>query len=265
MAQRNLIAMALALLLAAGLALAQQTPSVTIELRAIDPASASVVPPDTLVYGRIAYTTDAPVRLVLKPYRNGQLVEEGSFNSGSPHYAPGSGEAIAWFSFHEPQSIDEIRAAATSTDGWGEVFAESGMRQTVVWRVGAAVPAQAGWVQPLLQAPKNIVVEPPSDSAFGSALGGLALIVMQLVFLLVPASVILQIYAWRKLEGRHHQLARVSGYLMAALWLFVILTGLAGSNLSPIWLIFLSPFFVVFLLVLIARSRRARTASLPLS
>ena len=88
---------------------------------------------------------------------------------------------------------------------------------------------------------------------------------MQLVFLLVPASVILQICAWRKLEGRHHQLARVSGYLMAALWLFVILTGLAGSNLSPIWLIFLSPFFVVFLLVLIARSRRARTASLPLS
>jgi len=33
MAQRNLIAMALALLLAAGLALAQQTTSVTIELR----------------------------------------------------------------------------------------------------------------------------------------------------------------------------------------------------------------------------------------
>jgi hypothetical protein len=260
MARWNLIAAALPLLVAAGAALAQQTPSVSIELRAIDPADASVVPPNTLIYGSIAYKTDAPVRLVLEPYRNGQPVEEGSFNSGSPHYAPGSGEAIAWFSFQEPQSIDEIRAAATSTDGWGEVFAEAGMRQTIVWRAGAALPAQADWVQPLLNAPKNIVVEPPSDSVLGSALGGLALIVMQLVFLLVPVAVILQIYAWRKLEGRYHKLARVSGYLMGALWLFVILTGLAGSNLSPIWLVFLSPFFVVFLLVLIARSRSAQTA-----
>jgi hypothetical protein len=91
-------------------------------------------------------------------------VEEGSFNSGSPHYAPGSGEAIAWFSFHEPQSIGEIRAAATSTDGWGDVFAEASIRQTIVWRAGAALPAQADWVQPLMKAPKNIVVEPPSDS-----------------------------------------------------------------------------------------------------
>ena len=187
-------------------------------------------------------------------------MEEGFFNSGSPHYAPGSGEAIAWFSFHEPQSIDEIRAAATSTDGWGEVFAEASMRQTIVWRAGAALPPQADWVQTLLQAPKDVVVEPPSDPVLGSALGALALIVMQLVFLLVPVAVILQIYAWRKLEGRYHQLARVSGYLLGALWLFVILTGLAGSNLSPIWLVFLSPFFVVFLLVLIARSRSAQTA-----
>jgi hypothetical protein len=60
-----------------------------------------------------------------------------------------------------------------------------------------------------------------------------------------------------KLEGRPKQLARISGYLMAALWLFVIVTGLAGSNLSPIWLVFLSPLFVVFLMVLIARSRHA--------
>jgi hypothetical protein len=95
------------------------------------------------------------------------------------------------------------------------------------------------------------VVEPASDG------GGLALVVLQLVFLLVPLSVILQIYAWRKLEGRLKQLVRISGYLMAALWLFVIVTGLAGSNLSPIWLVFLSPLFVVFLMVFIARSRHA--------
>jgi uncharacterized membrane protein len=259
MAQRNLIALALALLLATGLALAQQTPSVTIELRAVDPANASVIPPNTPVYGHLAYTTDAPVRLVLKPYRNGRPVEEESY-SGSPRYAPGSGETVAWFSFRELQSIDEVRAVATSTD-WGKVIAEASMRRTIEWRAGARAPAKANWVEPLTKAPKDVVVETESDSAFDWLIVG----VVQLLFLLVPLSVILQIYAWRKLEGRLNQLARLSGWLMVALWLFVLLTGLAGSNLSPIWLVFLSPIFVVYLLVLIRQSRLNRSSPTALS
>jgi hypothetical protein len=35
---------------------------------------------------------------------------------------------------------------------------------------------------------------------------------------------------------------------------------MAGSNLSPIWLVFLSPLFVACLTVLIVRSRRTATA-----
>jgi hypothetical protein len=128
------------------------------------------------------------------------------------------------------------------------------MRRTIEWRTGARAPAEADWVETLMKAPKNVVEpQPDSDSVFG---GGLIVGVVQLLFLLVPLSVVLQIYAWRKLEGRLNQLARISGWLMAALWMFVILTGLAGSNLSPIWLVFLSPIFVVYLLVLIRQSRR---------
>jgi hypothetical protein len=83
---------------------------------------------------------------VLKAYRNGQPVEEGFYNSGSPRYAPGSGETIAWFGFDSPQSIDEIRAVAN--DEWGNVFAEASIRRTIVWRagggrLGAAAPASA--------------------------------------------------------------------------------------------------------------------------
>ena len=98
---------------------------------------------------------------------------------------------------------------------------------------------------------------PDSDSVFG----WLIVSVVQLFFLMVPLSVILQIYAWRKLEGRPNQLARISGWLMAALWLFVVLTALAGSNLSPIWVVFLSPIFVVYLLVLIRQSRRNKSSA----
>jgi len=43
---------------------------------------------------------------------------------------------------------------------------------------------------------------------------------------------------------------------MGALWVFVLLTGLAGSHLSPIWLVFLSPLFVLFLGGLLVVGRR---------
>jgi hypothetical protein len=247
----RMVLSALALLVAAGMAFAQETPSVTVELRAVDPAAASVVPLKRAIHGHIAYTTDAPVRFVLTGYRNGQPVK--GTNSGSPTYAPGSGETSAWFSFDEPQWIDEIRAEATATDGWGTVIAHASILRSIEWRAGAAAPAEAAWVETLRQAPKDIIERPPQEDTF---FDWILLSIVQLAFLIVPFSVALQIYAWRKLEGRPKQLARISGYLMAALWLFVIVTAMAGSNLSPIWLVFLSPFFVAYLAVLIRWSRR---------
>lgn len=233
-----------------GSAMAQPAPNVQIELYDIDPAGVTTVPPNTNVYGRIVYTTDAPVRLVLVPYRNGEPVQDGFYNSGSPQYAPGSGETVAWFGFDKAQTIDEIRAVAN--DFHGKVFAEDSIGQTLRWRDGAAKPQKAAWVEPLLKAEKNVIVPPPAE------FGWFAAAITQLFFLLVPLSVGLQIYAWYKLHGGPGRLARLSGYAMAALWAFVILTGIAGSNLSPIWLVFLSPLFAMFLvgLLVVARVRR---------
>lgn len=94
----------------------------------------------------------------------------------------------------------------------------------------------------------------------GDAYAAAAVLLTRLVFLLVPASVALQIIALRKLDGKLLQLARFSACAMAALWLFVVVTALAGSNLSPIWLVFLSPFFVLFLALLLFARRRAPAA-----
>jgi len=232
-----------------GAVMAQPAPNVQIELAEIDPTGIPAVAPYTQVYGRILYTTDAPVRFVLVPYRNGQPVQDGFYNSGSPRYAPGSGETIAWFGFDKPQTIDEVRAVAN--DFHGNVFAEDSIVRNLSWREGAPKPQKAEWVEPLQKAEKNVIVEPPAEY------GWFATIVTQLFFLLVPVSVGLQIYAWRKLDGGPGRLARLSGWAMGALWLFVILTALAGSNLSPIWLVFLSPLFVLFLggLLVVARNR----------
>ncbi len=235
-------------MICAAAAPALPAPNVQVELYDIDPAGVTAVAPHTQVYGHIVYRTDAPVRFVLLPYRNGEPVLDGFYNSGSPNYLPGSGETIAWFGFDKPQTIDEIRAVAN--DFHGNVFAEDSIARNLSWREGASKPQAAPWVEPLMKAEKSVVVPPPDEYDWFWT------IVTQLFFLLVPLSVGLQIYAWRKLDGGPGRLARWSGYAMGALWLFVIATAMAGSNLSPIWIVFLSPFFVLFLGVLLVGARR---------
>lgn len=246
--------LAFALLLLPLAANSEATPNVTVELLEIDPAGAREVPLRARVHGRIHYQADAPVRLVLRPYRDGQPVEEGVYYSGSPHYPAGSGEAYGWFAFDSTQSIDEIRAIAN--DVFGNEFATASVRRTLEWSESAAPTEQAAWVAPLKES-TDALSQSQQPVQVGSGL--VALVVMQVIFACIPLSVAVQIFSLCKLEGNLQFLARLSAFAMAALWLFVLVTGIAGSNLSPIWLVFLSPLFLLFLMaLLIARSKFQR-------
>jgi hypothetical protein len=247
------LALVLVLLLLA--AAAHAAPNVTVELLEIDPAKAREMPLHAQVHGRIRYATDAPVRLVLVPYRNGQPVEEGVYFSGSPDYPAGSGEAHAWFAFSSPQSIDEIRAVAN--DVFGNEFATASTRKTIAWRAGATRTKLSAWVAPLQKSADDLS---QSQQLTQENSGMLVLVLMQLVFACIPLSVAVQIFSLCKLEGSLKSLARFSACAMAALWIFVLATGIAGSNLSPIWLVLLSPLFLLFLAVLlVVRSKFQRT------
>lgn len=233
-------------------AAAEPPPTVQIELIALDPAEASALPFATPVYARIRYRTDAPVRLALRPFRDGQPVQDGVYYSGSPWYPPPEGEGMAWFAFTKPQRIDEIRALAT--DDWGNELARAAVERPLTFRGGLPKPERAPWVAPMKQRFDRLIAE--MARADDSGLSGAVLTMfIQLLFLLVPASVVLQIVALRKLHGAHLSWAKLSALAMGALWLFVIVTGFAGSNLSPIWLVFLSPLFVVLLTALLLHHR----------
>lgn len=236
----------LVLLLAAAAAQA----SVTLELLEIDPRAATELPPERALYGRIGYVSDRPVRLSLQPFRDGKRVTDDAISSPSPLYPPGRGEGMQWFAFRAPQYIDEIRAMAR--DERGAIVAEASLRRELTWLNGARVGAPAAWVAELRAADDALARS--AAAAHDSSSGGGWLFV-QALFLSVPLALILQVYAWRKLDGTLGRLARYSGYAMGALWLFVIVTALLGSNLSPIWLVFLSPLFVVFLAGLLTVNR----------
>lgn len=248
MAPLKRLACGIALTLLTSAVFSRPAPNVTIELRELDPAGATVLPPYTPVYGRIAYHTDGPVRLALRPYRNGRSVEHGVYYSGSPSYPGPTGEAVAWFAFDSPQAIDEIRAIAN--DAVGTEFASATATRRIAWSNGVTKPPVAAWVAPLQARAEALGKSqtPVAQSDLASSF------ITQLMIACVPLSVILQVLALRKLAGRAQRLARFSALAMGALWLFVIVTAVAGSNLSPIWLLFVSPFFVLFLsMLLVAR------------
>jgi hypothetical protein len=236
------------------MAVGRAAPDVTVELIEIDPSQVRELPLDAQVHGRIRYATETPVRIVLIPYLNGQPVEDGVYLSGSPDYPAGAGEAHAWFAFGSAQAIDEIRAVAN--DSFGEELASASLRQTVAWRDGASAAPVADWVAPLQKSTDEL--SQAQQRADGRS-GLLIAVLMQLVFSCIPLSVAVQIFSLCKLEGRLKSLARYSAYGMAGLWIFVLATALAGSHLSPLWLAYMSPVFLLFLAaLLVARSRFRR-------
>lgn len=237
-------------------ALAQSAPNVTIELQQVDPAGDTPLAPFTPVHGRITYTTDQPVRLVLHPYRDGQPVLDGVYYSGSPEFSAPGGEAIAWFGFSQPQQIDEIRAIAN--DHWGNEFARSSLFGSWAWRADGQRPDEASWIEPLKAQRDAVSSAQQAATSEGGAFEIVLMLLMQLLFLSVPASIALQVAALMLLRGAAGGIARLSALAMGLLWLFVIVTAVAGSNLSPIWLVFLSPLFVILLSVLLVRHRLAR-------
>lgn len=233
-------------------AAAESSAAPQIELIELDPAEAKAVPLNTPVYALIRYRADAPVRLVLRPFRDGRPVQAGVHYSGSPWYSPPEGEGIAWFSFTKPTQIDEIRALAT--DAPGNELARASVARSLAARAGLPELERAPWVAPMMQRFNSLIAQAPQRD--GSGLNdALLLAFVQLLFALVPVSVVLQVVALRKLDGAHGGLARLSALAMGALWLFVIVTGIAGSNLSPIWLVLLSPLFVVLLTALLLHHR----------
>lgn len=75
------------------------------------------VPPATfgqkggVIYLRIQYQIDTPIKIFATGYRAGREVR-GGYNNPSPLYSSGSGEAFCWFGENSGAVIEEIRIGA---------------------------------------------------------------------------------------------------------------------------------------------------------
>jgi hypothetical protein len=106
----------------------------------------------------------------------------------------------------------------------------------------------AAWVQTLNAQQQNMTHTALSaGSTDGSGWWGLLIMLMAWS---VPSYIALQIYMLLKYEGRWRKLALLPLWLMIPLFAYTLFALLAGSNLWPLIMLFLTPLAFVYLLII---------------
>lgn len=229
----------LALAIALSFAAMARLPAST-EVRVLESwpvADRVVLPPNHNFFLRLAYETDKPVRIWIRPYFQGQPVNVGS--NPSPTYQ-GSGDALGWFFFMSPgDQVDEIRVIA------GDGLA-SGTPVVATWRghvVGgdaAGSPAESppAWVNEMLAKNQRAQEEDyqrrmnTPTTAGDLALFNGFMLTMLAVGLLGLAAPAWGMWRWR---GAWRWAAAIPGALMAFVVLRILWDGFLDPTSHNLW------------------------------
>lgn len=180
-------------------------------------------------YLRLAYDTDVPVHLWVRPFWHGAPADAGVNTSRA--YS-GRGEALAWFFFLKPDAqVDEVRI--TAGDG-----SPAGTHEVAVWRglvsAGGTTPpaAEPDWLtemqaqEKVAQRQEQLQRRPPRAAA-SDALWGMAFtLAVSGMFVLGVGAPAWGLWRWR---GGWRLAAAVPAVLMA----FVVLRIVVGVARDP--------------------------------
>ena len=141
-------ATALSLLLTGAAAAAN--PDVTVNIVETDPVSPAVLHGNEDVYVHIHYSSDAPIKIWVRPFTDGAA--SSAMTMGSPVYPAGEGEAFGWFACPKACRVDSIHLQlATAQSGYP--YREEASPVDFTWD---GAPGQwhtpAAWVKPLQDA-----------------------------------------------------------------------------------------------------------------
>lgn len=238
--------LAMALLLPGG-ALAE----LAVEVADMDPAASQSLFRGDALSVRLIYASDEPVRFTLQGYARGEPVVRVHSNP-APVYPAGNGEAIAWLALTEAGYLDEIRVQVADQQ-WQvqQVLSEP---VSLFWERGSRPTPRSrpAWVDELNTAQQAMVSTAyreasTTDSALGSML-------VPLMGWSIPGYLVLQIYMLLTFRGAWRKAALVPLLLMVPLTGYTIFALLAGSNLWPLMLLFLTPLAFLYLVaVAVAR------------
>lgn len=179
-------------------------------------------------YLRLAYSTDAPVRIWARPFFQGNETDAGSNPS---RVYTGSGETLGWFFFSEPgKQVDEVRISINDGSRDSHVVATYPVRVTSSNQPEAGT--EPAWLVDLRKEDRRLLDEAfeqrmntPSSVGEDLFFSGFMLAVLGLGIVGVVAPV----WAWRRWKGGW----RVAAAVPAAMMGFVVLRIVLGTAADP--------------------------------
>ncbi|MCS5708475.1 hypothetical protein CC99x_006090 [Candidatus Berkiella cookevillensis] len=210
----------------------------------ISPNFSTILHKDEALFVRIQYQSEQPLRFQARGLLNDIQNEKNVRYNPSPVYAQGKGEAIAWLAYDGPTSINKIRVNIYNQQ-WQQIGSQD-LNLSANWtnRIASTPTPIADWAQTLNNIQQNSV----STAAMNTESSFLFGFLMQIMFLMTPGYLILQIYTLCKYEDNWRKAARIPLFVMIPLGIYTIFALIAGSNLWPLMLIFISPFSFIYLL-----------------
>jgi hypothetical protein len=239
----------------------------SVRIVATDPASTETLYRGESLSVRLAYEAAIPLRFSVEGFAHGERLT-GAHSNTVPVYPAGRGEAIVWLGFHSPVYLDEVRVRVMD-EHW-QVRDVLEQPVSFFWdrQPRAAPRAEAGWVAELNAAQTNMVRAAAAAQAAGQAgeegVDYLTVLLM-LMFWSVPGYIALQVYTLARYRDGWRKAALVPLVLMVPLIAYTLFALIAGSNLWPLMLIFLTPVAFLYLagLLLLRFSRRRSQKPLP--
>jgi hypothetical protein len=232
---------ALVLMAVAGQASAQAP--VHLYLIATDPPAGSTLQRGEAFYARVQYQTDREIRIWGRGKDAGKTPGK---SHPSPVYAPGAGEALVWFTLDVPGKIDVMRVEAVPPDRQDAVAAAE-FPVKLRWEDGAPARARAPWVEPMTAELQERV----QDRLLSATSGPGWDIFVALLLACGPGYLAAQAFAFWRMRGRYSIAFWLPVGAMALLILATLVAVLAGSNIAPIYLVFASPFALIYVIVLL--------------
>jgi hypothetical protein len=219
--------------------------SPTVRIVDLDPAGSEMLRRGDALSVRLAYDSEIPLRFGVQGFARGERLANAQSNT-VPVYPAGRGEAIVWLAFQESVYLDEIRVRMMD-----QAWQEQGVAAHPVsyfWdREPRSTPRRAApWVAELNDAQSAMARAAAAAQAPEEGFDGWGLLILFMGWS-VPGYIVLQVYALARWRAGWRTAALVPLLLMVPLVAYTLFALLAGSNLWPLMLIFLTPLAFIYL------------------
>jgi hypothetical protein len=236
---------AVSLALLAATSLAQSAERFTVDITGSDPQSEATLDAREPLYLRIAYDSNVRLRFQAAGFSDGVEARDTEATNIAPSYPSGRGEAVAWVSYDQPTRIDEVRV--TVFDGtWKKLDT---LTYPIETHWSGVTPEQwrrpATWAE-RLSAAQQSMLEP--DSTASQANDAAFSLPLMLAGWSIPGYFILQIYLFVRSRGGWRTAVVLPLIATLPLVAYTACAFVAGSNLWPLMMLFLTPFAFVYLI-----------------